>query len=59
MSKKKKKGLSGTDSFHMKHPYITWLIVDLSMAMLCSVAVKAILNSKGYTTQEALDALNQ
>lgn len=59
MSKKKKKGLSGTDSFYMKHPYITWLIIDLSMAMLCSVAVKSILNSKGYTTQEALDALNQ
>lgn len=59
MSKRKKKGLCGTNSFHMRHPYITWLIIDLSVAAVCSIATRAILRSKGYTTQEALDALNQ
>lgn len=45
-NKKTKRGLCGTDSFYMNHPYITFMLVNLAVFTTSSVICMAISGKK-------------
>ena len=48
--KKQKRGLCGTDSFYMKHPYVTFFLIGTTISVTTFIVNSMIGKAKGYDT---------
>lgn len=49
-AKKQKRGLCGTDSFYMQHPYVTFFLIGTTISVTTFIVNSMIGKAKGYDT---------